>query len=71
MLELRELFDIQTCFQPMNLMHWFQVPRTIVNVVQILRMKPLREVQRPTLGCQLQKSPECFLLLFLSLSNLR
>lgn len=34
---------------------WFQIPRTIVNVVQILHMKPLREVQRPTLGCQLQK----------------
>ncbi|XP_038595476.1 phospholipase B1, membrane-associated-like [Micropterus salmoides] len=33
-----------------------KIPRTIVNVVQILPMKPLREVQRPTLGCQLQKS---------------
>ncbi|XP_049918232.1 phospholipase B1, membrane-associated-like isoform X1 [Epinephelus moara] len=32
-----------------------QIPRTIVNVVQILPMKPLREVQRPTLGCQLQR----------------
>ncbi|XP_029316875.1 phospholipase B1, membrane-associated [Cottoperca gobio] len=32
-----------------------EIPRTIVNVVQILPMKPLREVQRPTLGCQLQK----------------
>ncbi|XP_039992933.1 phospholipase B1, membrane-associated isoform X2 [Xiphias gladius] len=31
------------------------IPRTIVNVVQILPMKPLREVQKPTLGCQLQK----------------
>ncbi|XP_053290008.1 phospholipase B1, membrane-associated [Pleuronectes platessa] len=33
-----------------------EIPRTIVNVVQILPMKPLRDVQRPTLGCQLQKS---------------
>ncbi|XP_029981897.1 phospholipase B1, membrane-associated [Sphaeramia orbicularis] len=33
-----------------------EIPRTIVNVVQILTMKPLRDVQRPTLGCQLQKS---------------
>ncbi|XP_040917199.1 phospholipase B1, membrane-associated-like [Toxotes jaculatrix] len=33
-----------------------EIPRTIVNVVQILPMKPLREVQKPTLGCQLQKS---------------
>ncbi|KAM7403703.1 hypothetical protein PAMA_004238 [Pampus argenteus] len=32
-----------------------EIPRTIVNVVQILTMEPLREVQRPTLGCQLQK----------------
>ncbi|XP_035024136.2 phospholipase B1, membrane-associated [Hippoglossus stenolepis] len=32
-----------------------EIPRTIVNVVQILPMKPLRDVQRPTLGCQLQK----------------
>lgn len=37
-----------------------QIPRTIVNVVQILPMKPLREVQRPTLTCQLQKSPAVF-----------
>ncbi|XP_061742758.1 phospholipase B1, membrane-associated-like isoform X1 [Nerophis ophidion] len=32
-----------------------QIPRTIVNVVQILPMKPLRDVHKPTLGCQLQK----------------
>ncbi|XP_057691172.1 phospholipase B1, membrane-associated-like [Corythoichthys intestinalis] len=32
-----------------------QLPRTIVNVVQILHMEPLRNVHRPTLGCQLQK----------------
>ncbi|KAI9545816.1 hypothetical protein NQZ68_033298 [Dissostichus eleginoides] len=32
-----------------------EIPRTIVNVVQIFPMKPLRDVQRPTLGCQLQK----------------
>lgn len=33
-----------------------EIPRTIVNVVQILPMKPLREVSRPTLGCQLQRT---------------
>lgn len=55
--ELHVLFGIQKLFQSMNLIPWFQIPRTIVNVVQILYMKPLREVQRPTLGCQLQKSP--------------
>uniref|UniRef100_A0A3B3BC42 Si:dkey-177p2.18 n=1 Tax=Oryzias melastigma TaxID=30732 RepID=A0A3B3BC42_ORYME len=33
-----------------------QVPRLIVNVVQILPMHPLREVQRPTPGCLLQRS---------------
>ncbi|KAG7466297.1 hypothetical protein MATL_G00163340 [Megalops atlanticus] len=33
-----------------------EVPRMIVNVVQIMQMEPLREVQKPTLGCQLQKS---------------
>ncbi|XP_077395763.1 phospholipase B1, membrane-associated-like isoform X2 [Festucalex cinctus] len=32
-----------------------QMPRTIVNVVQILPMKPLRDVHKPTLGCRLQK----------------
>ncbi|XP_034419478.1 phospholipase B1, membrane-associated-like [Cyclopterus lumpus] len=32
-----------------------EIPRTIVNAVQIFPMKPLREVQRPTLGCQLQR----------------
>ena len=51
--DVHSLFSLQEWFQ------WilcFQIPRTIVNVVQILRMKPLREVQRPTLGCQLQKS---------------
>ncbi|XP_054653319.1 phospholipase B1, membrane-associated isoform X2 [Dunckerocampus dactyliophorus] len=32
-----------------------KIPRTIVNVVQILPMKPLRDVHKPTLGCQLQK----------------
>ncbi|KAF3845113.1 hypothetical protein F7725_008276 [Dissostichus mawsoni] len=35
-----------------------KIPRTIVNVVQIFPMKPLRDVQRPTLGCQLQKRLE-------------
>ncbi|XP_061072057.1 phospholipase B1, membrane-associated [Conger conger] len=33
-----------------------EVPRMIVNVVQLLYMEPLREVQMPTLGCLLQKS---------------
>ncbi|XP_017331511.1 phospholipase B1, membrane-associated [Ictalurus punctatus] len=33
-----------------------EVPRLIVNMVQIFTMKPLREVQEPTLACQLQKS---------------
>ncbi|XP_030247652.1 phospholipase B1, membrane-associated [Sparus aurata] len=33
-----------------------EIPRTIVNVVQILPMKPLREVQSPVLGCDLQRS---------------
>ncbi|XP_070834764.1 phospholipase B1, membrane-associated [Chaetodon trifascialis] len=37
-----------------------EIPRTIVNVVQILPMKPLREVRRPTLACQLQKSARAF-----------
>ncbi|XP_062863789.1 phospholipase B1, membrane-associated [Trichomycterus rosablanca] len=33
-----------------------EVPRLIVNVVQIFTMKPLRDVSKPSLGCQLQKS---------------
>ncbi|XP_042561759.1 phospholipase B1, membrane-associated-like [Clupea harengus] len=33
-----------------------EVPRLIVNMVQILNMESLRDVQKPTLGCQLQKS---------------
>ncbi|XP_063040049.1 phospholipase B1, membrane-associated-like isoform X2 [Engraulis encrasicolus] len=33
-----------------------EVPRMIVNIVQILKMDSLREVTLPTLGCQLQKS---------------
>lgn len=32
-----------------------QVPRMIVNVVQILPMQTLREVQKPTPGCLLQR----------------
>jgi len=32
-----------------------QVPRMIVNVVQILPMETLREVQKPTPGCVLQR----------------
>ncbi|XP_023268714.1 phospholipase B1, membrane-associated-like [Seriola lalandi dorsalis] len=55
----------KTLFSPDSFIHYMtealdlmmnEIPRTIVNVVQILSMKPLREVQRPTLGCQLQKS---------------
>ncbi|KAM9842852.1 phospholipase B1, membrane-associated [Aulostomus maculatus] len=54
----------KTLFSPENFIRYMtealdvmmnEIPRTIVNVVQILPMKPLREVQRPTLGCQLQK----------------
>ncbi|KAL4656377.1 phospholipase B1, membrane-associated-like [Arapaima gigas] len=33
-----------------------EVPRLIVNVVQILSMEALREIHKPTLGCLLQKS---------------
>ena len=32
-----------------------QVPRMIVNVVQILPMETLREVHKPTPGCLLQR----------------
>ncbi|XP_070698559.1 phospholipase B1, membrane-associated [Pempheris klunzingeri] len=55
----------KTLFSPDNFIHYMtealdmmmnEIPRTIVNVVQILSMKPLRDVQKPTLGCQLQKS---------------
>ncbi|XP_037602985.1 phospholipase B1, membrane-associated [Sebastes umbrosus] len=55
----------KTLFSPDCFVHYMtealdlmmkEMPRTIVNVVQIFPMKPLREVQRPTLGCQLQKS---------------
>ncbi|XP_029900715.1 phospholipase B1, membrane-associated-like [Myripristis murdjan] len=54
-----------TLFSPDSFIHYMtaaldmmmnELPRTIVNVVQILPMKPLREVQKPSLGCQLQKS---------------
>uniref|UniRef100_A0A3B5LD53 Phospholipase B1, membrane-associated n=1 Tax=Xiphophorus couchianus TaxID=32473 RepID=A0A3B5LD53_9TELE len=43
------------------LMNEFQVPRMIVNVVQILRMHFLREVQRPTPGCRLQSFCPCLI----------
>ncbi|KAM9467108.1 phospholipase B1, membrane-associated-like [Clarias gariepinus] len=33
-----------------------EVPRLIVNMVQIFTMKPLRDVQKPSFGCMLQKS---------------
>ncbi|XP_048112740.1 phospholipase B1, membrane-associated-like [Alosa alosa] len=32
-----------------------EVPRLIVNVVQIFTMEPLRQVQEPTVACQLQR----------------
>ncbi|XP_026150738.1 activator of 90 kDa heat shock protein ATPase homolog 1b isoform X1 [Mastacembelus armatus] len=55
----------KSLFSPDSFIHYMtealdmmmnEIPRTIVNVVQLLLMKPLREVQKPTLGCQLQKS---------------
>ncbi|KAF1374420.1 hypothetical protein PFLUV_G00228910 [Perca fluviatilis] len=54
----------KTLFSPDSFIHYMtealdmmmkEIPRTMVNVVQILPMRPLREVQRPTPGCQLQK----------------
>ncbi|KAK2826745.1 hypothetical protein Q5P01_020959 [Channa striata] len=55
----------ETLFSPDSFIHHMtealdmmmnEIPRTIVNVVQILSMKPLRDVQRPTPGCLLQKT---------------
>ncbi|XP_036066569.1 phospholipase B1, membrane-associated [Oryzias melastigma] len=55
----------KTLFSVDNFIHYMtvslemlmnEVPRLIVNVVQILPMHPLREVQRPTPGCLLQRS---------------
>nr|XP_023657986.1 phospholipase B1, membrane-associated-like [Paramormyrops kingsleyae] len=55
----------KTLFSVDNFIHYMtealdmlkdEVPRLIVNVVQILSMEPLRQVKRPTLGCQLQRS---------------
>ncbi|XP_051908702.1 phospholipase B1, membrane-associated isoform X2 [Hippocampus zosterae] len=52
-------------FSPENFIHYMtvslemlmnEVPRMIVNVVQILPMQTLREVQKPTPGCLLQRS---------------
>ncbi|XP_057679237.1 phospholipase B1, membrane-associated isoform X2 [Corythoichthys intestinalis] len=52
-------------FSADNFMHYMavslemlmnEVPRMIVNVVQILPMQTLREVQKPTPGCLLQRS---------------
>ncbi|XP_078145747.1 phospholipase B1, membrane-associated [Centroberyx gerrardi] len=54
----------KTLFSPDNFIHHMtealdlmmdEIPRMIVNVVQILPMKPLREVQKPNVGCQLQR----------------
>lgn len=38
-----------------SVLSMLQVPRMIVNVVQILPMQTLREVQKPTPGCLLQR----------------
>ncbi|KAK1796043.1 hypothetical protein P4O66_009148 [Electrophorus voltai] len=55
----------KTLFSVENFIHYMsmslemlmnEVPRMIVNVVQILAMEGLREVQKPTLGCLLQRS---------------
>ncbi|KAL7861619.1 hypothetical protein SRHO_G00130600 [Serrasalmus rhombeus] len=54
----------KTLFSPDSFIHYLteslemmmnEVPRMIVNMVQILTMKPLREVKKPNLGCILQK----------------
>ncbi|XP_061750995.1 uncharacterized protein LOC133549516 [Nerophis ophidion] len=41
-----------------EMFHNNKIPRTIVNVVPILPMKPLRDVHKPTLGCLLQNSSQ-------------
>ncbi|XP_053699846.1 phospholipase B1, membrane-associated [Synchiropus splendidus] len=55
----------KTLFSADNFIHYMaaslemlmsEVPRMIVNVVQILPMQTLREVQKPTPGCLLQRS---------------
>ncbi|KAK3517019.1 hypothetical protein QTP70_030432, partial [Hemibagrus guttatus] len=55
----------QSLFSVENFIHYMttslemlmnEVPRMIVNVVQILPMESLREVQKPTPGCLLQRS---------------
>merc|ERR1712142_1310358 len=55
----------KTLFSVDNFIHYMtvslemlmnEVPRMIINVVQILPMETLREVQRPTPGCLLQRS---------------
>uniref|UniRef100_A0A3B3TVL7 Phospholipase B1, membrane-associated n=1 Tax=Poecilia latipinna TaxID=48699 RepID=A0A3B3TVL7_9TELE len=43
------------------LMNEFQVPRMIVNVVQILQMHFLKEVRKPTPGCSLQSFCPCLI----------
>ncbi|CAB1457898.1 unnamed protein product [Pleuronectes platessa] len=43
-------------FSADNFIHYMTVPRMIVNVAQILPMQTLREVQKPTPGCLLQRS---------------
>uniref|UniRef100_A0A3B4ASI3 Uncharacterized protein n=1 Tax=Periophthalmus magnuspinnatus TaxID=409849 RepID=A0A3B4ASI3_9GOBI len=58
----------QTLFSVDNFIHYMsvslemlmnEVPRLIVNVVQILPMRSLREVQRPSPGCLLQSFCSC------------
>lgn len=49
-------WDASVAFRSCLFQHFsLQVPRMIVNVVQILPMETLREVQKPTPGCLLQR----------------
>ncbi|XP_027003339.2 phospholipase B1, membrane-associated isoform X1 [Tachysurus fulvidraco] len=55
----KSLFSVQNFIHYMSTsmeMLMNEVPRMIVNVVQILPMEALREVQKPTPGCLLQRS---------------
>lgn len=55
----KSLFSVENFIHYMTVsleMLMNEVPRMIVNVVQILPMETLREVQKPTPGCLLQRS---------------
>ncbi|KAL6486458.1 hypothetical protein MHYP_G00058500 [Metynnis hypsauchen] len=55
----KSLFSVENFVHYMSVsleMLMNEVPRLIVNVVQILPMETLREVQKPTPGCLLQRS---------------